>query len=193
MVLARCVQYRQIWRRTDHVITSEIFCRKQFPACRGCVVRCGTCSWDRTEANDFPSVLLGRIAKHGVQRCGLLLPMFRGLCVSLLVTTMSCVKTAEPIEMLFAMWTRVDLRNHVWGAWIPGKGQFWGDDTLRCGLSSKFLNERPFQSYFSCRHLRYLLFGYIAPSLWSSESNSLHWFWWGKTNNTESLLYPGGL
>ena len=126
MVLARCVQYRQIWRRTDRVITSEIFCRKQFPACRGCVVRCGTCSWDRTEANDFASVLLGRIAKHGVQRCGLLLPMFRGLCVSLLVTTMSCVKTAEPIEMPFAMWTRVDLRDHVGGLGYQERGNFGG-------------------------------------------------------------------
>jgi len=57
---------------------------------------------------------------HGVQRCGLLLPMFRGLCVCLLDTTMIHTKTAEPIEMLFGLWTRMGPRNYVLGwARIP--------------------------------------------------------------------------
>jgi len=33
--------------------------------------------------------------------------------VCLLVTTMSCAKTDEPIEMPFVLWARVGLRNHV--------------------------------------------------------------------------------
>jgi len=41
----------------------------------------------------------------------LLLHMYRGLCISvclsLLVTTMSLAKTAEPIEVPFGVWTRV--------------------------------------------------------------------------------------
>jgi len=35
------------------------------------------------------------------------------VCVS--VTAVSCAKTAEPIEMRFWLWTRVDQRNHVFG------------------------------------------------------------------------------
>jgi len=48
---------------------------------------------------------------------------YRGLCVCLLVTTVSCAKTAEPIEMPFG--GRADLRgvdsgNHVLGgSWTP--------------------------------------------------------------------------
>ena len=41
--------------------------------------------------------------------------MFHGLCVCLLVTTASCAKTDEPIDMLFGTWTRVGHRNHILG------------------------------------------------------------------------------
>jgi len=48
---------------------------------------------------------------HRVQKCGMLLPMFRGppvcLCVCLLDITVSCAKTDERINMLFGLWTRV--------------------------------------------------------------------------------------
>jgi len=39
---------------------------------------------------------------------GLLLPVFCGLCVCLLVTTMSCAKTDEPIELPLRVWTRMN-------------------------------------------------------------------------------------
>ena len=53
-------------------------------------------------------------------------PWFVGRSVSQSVTLVSPAKTAEPIEMLFGLRTRVDLRNHVLdGVQIPyGKGQF---------------------------------------------------------------------
>jgi len=37
-------------------------------------------------------------------------------------------KTSEPIEMLFAMWTRVGPRNHVLGDGLDsaGEGAIWG-------------------------------------------------------------------
>jgi len=50
---------------------------------------------------------------HAAQRCGLLLPMFRGLFVCLLDTSVSCAKTAEPIEMPFVVRTWVIPRNCV--------------------------------------------------------------------------------
>ena len=43
---------------------------------------------------------------HEMQRCGLLLLMFRGLCICLLDITMSCAKMAELVEMVFVLWTR---------------------------------------------------------------------------------------
>jgi len=51
---------------------------------------------------------------HEVQTCGLLLPMFRGLCVSV-EHTISCEKMAEPIKMPFRLWTRVGPRNRLLG------------------------------------------------------------------------------
>jgi len=40
--------------------------------------------------------------------------------VCLLVTTLSCAKAAEPIDMPFGVWTRVGPRNHASGeAEIP--------------------------------------------------------------------------
>jgi len=39
-------------------------------------------------------------------------------------TAMSCAKMAEPIEMLFGLWTRMDPRKHVLGdvhTGSPGK------------------------------------------------------------------------
>jgi len=58
---------------------------------------------------------------HTMQRCGLLLVMFRGLCVCVcvcvcmcvLVTTVSCDKTAESMKMPCGLWTWVVPRNHV--------------------------------------------------------------------------------
>jgi len=53
---------------------------------------------------------------HGVQRCSLLLPMFRGLCICvcvcdcLLDITMSCAKIAEPIEMSLGVSTGMGQR-----------------------------------------------------------------------------------
>lgn len=48
-------------------------------------------------------------------RCGLLLPMFLGLFlrVSLYWSQLSVVLMAEPIEMLFGIWTQVCPLNHV--------------------------------------------------------------------------------
>jgi len=52
-------------------------------------------------------------------QCGLLLRMFRGLCVSVCVSigyNHELYKTAQPIEMPFGVWTRVGPQNHVlWG------------------------------------------------------------------------------
>jgi len=50
-------------------------------------------------------LLFGRIAS---MRCSLLLPMFRGL----FVTIVSCAKTAEPIKMPFEVWPRLGPENH---------------------------------------------------------------------------------
>jgi len=49
-----------------------------------------------------PDMLLGRIAMSRV-RCGLRCDV---ICMCLLVATVSCAKTAEPIEMPFGMLTR---------------------------------------------------------------------------------------
>ena len=63
---------------------------------------------------------------HRLQRCGLLLPMFRGLCVCVSVCLLSSTKTAEPIDMPFGMWTRVVPRNHALGEARPrGRGNFF--------------------------------------------------------------------
>ena len=51
------------------------------------------------------------------------------LSVCLFITTMSCAKTAEPVEMLLSKWTPVGPRNHLlaWGPDPPkGEEQFWG-------------------------------------------------------------------
>ena len=47
---------------------------------------------------------------HRFQRCGLSLPMFRGLCVlsvcaSVFRASTSCAETAEPIKMSLGVWT----------------------------------------------------------------------------------------
>jgi len=49
--------------------------------------------------------------------------------VCLLDTTMSCAKTAEPIEKTSGLSTRVGQRNHVLGVDPdpPGDGAIWGD------------------------------------------------------------------
>jgi len=49
------------------------------------------------------------------------------LSVSLLDTTVSRTKMAEPVEMPFRLWTRVELRNHVGGSDPPRRrGRFRG-------------------------------------------------------------------
>ena len=68
---------------------------------------------------------LGCIAVQSV-RYGLLSSMFHGLC--LLDTAVSPIKTAEAIEMLFGVWTRVGPRNHVLhGCLHPQAGAILGD------------------------------------------------------------------
>jgi len=55
--------------------------------------------------------------------------------VCLLDTTVSHIKTAEPIEMPFGLWTRVYSRNYVLdgGPDNPkGKGQFWALPPSKC-------------------------------------------------------------
>jgi len=54
--------------------------------------------------------------------------MYHVLSVSLLDTTVNHAKTAEPIEVLFGIWTRMGPRNHVLqggGRISQEKGQFW--------------------------------------------------------------------
>jgi len=79
------------------------------------------------------------------QGCGLLLPVFRVVCMSVCVDIiMSCAKTAELIKMPFGMWTRVGSRNHVLsgGSKIPqGKGQFLKG---YCRAMRHFLKKLPF-------------------------------------------------
>ena len=58
-------------------------------------------------------IIYSRHCMHAVHGCaGLLLPMSCGLSVCLLVTTMSCAKTAEPVEMSFDLWTRMSCRSY---------------------------------------------------------------------------------
>ena len=47
--------------------------------------------------------------------------------VYLLITTVSCARMAEPIKMLFGVWTRVGSKIHILGGGLepPEKGQFW--------------------------------------------------------------------
>ena len=69
---------------------------------------------------------------HVVQKCGLLLLMWRGVrvCLSvsvcLLDTTVSPAETDEPVEMSFGLWTRVGPRNHVFGPDPSGVGAVLG-------------------------------------------------------------------
>jgi len=58
----------------------------------------------------------------------LCLSVYVSLYVYLLVTTVSCAKTAEPIEMPFGLWTRVGTGNRILGGGgSPGKGHILGD------------------------------------------------------------------
>ena len=101
------------------------------------------------------------IAKVGVRRqCGLLPNyfwtfvirphrmhlMYHVLSVSLLDTTVNHAKTAEPIEVLFGIWTRMGPRNHVLqggGADLPGERAILeglAHRALRCDHSSNFFD-----------------------------------------------------
>jgi len=71
-------------------------------------------------------------------RCRLLLHVPR---VCRLDMTVSCAKMAEPIMMLFGLWTWLGPRNHV-GAWIlPGGVDDSVGYALQCGLSTKFFDD----------------------------------------------------
>ena len=74
-------------------------------------------------------LLLYQVASHSKMR-PIVTDVFRGLYLSvcLLVSTMSCAKTAELIEMSFATWTRVGPKNHVpdGGADPPWEGVYCG-------------------------------------------------------------------
>jgi len=53
---------------------------------------------------------LAPFPSHSAQ-CGLLLQIYRGLCVYLLITTVSPTEMVEPVEMPFGVWTRVGPMN----------------------------------------------------------------------------------
>jgi len=77
----------------------------------------------KTDSYRYKPVMTDSVTLLGQIACTLS-PMFRDQCVRLyvclLVTTVSCAKSAEPIEMPFGLWTQVGPRNHVLsGAWIP--------------------------------------------------------------------------
>jgi len=77
--------------------------------------------------NKTDGLFSGRIL--ALARCGLLLQMeLRGLSVCQSVMIVSPAKTAEPIKMLFEVWTQVGTRNHVLdgGSDAVVKGQFQG-------------------------------------------------------------------
>ena len=84
---------------------------------------------------------------HRVQRCVLLLPMFRGLCVSECVCvcvcpldiTTTCAKTDEPIEIRpFGLCTRVGPRNRVFNG---------GPNSPRPGETGNFGASRAMRSF----------------------------------------------
>jgi len=57
------------------------------------------------------SVCLCRVRFDGLVCLSICLPVCLSVC--LLDVIMCCAKTAEPVEMVFGMWTRMDLRNCV--------------------------------------------------------------------------------
>ena len=54
-----------------------------------------------------------RYAKRKIQTFATRVAWYMCVSVCLLVTTMICAKTSEPIEMLFGVWTRGGPRNHI--------------------------------------------------------------------------------
>jgi len=104
-------------------------------------------------------LLLGRIA---VQICGLLLPMF-----SVLDITVSCAETDGPIEILFRMWTQVNPRNYVFGGdrTSPEKGQFFFGGGRTAML--------PFVKII--HHLLSSLFSHIHCTVHRAERSVWHW------------------
>ena len=85
---------------------------------------------------------------HGVQRCGVYRYRYRCsvvcvclcVCVCVLDITMNCAKRAEPIDMLFGMWTRMGPRNNALG-WASGEGAILGVPCVRCVFSSQFFDQ----------------------------------------------------
>jgi len=82
------------------------------------------------------ALLLGRIADavYYYRRSSMVRSSVgRSVCLS--VTIVSPAKTAEPIEMLFGMWTRVDSMNHVFdGIQIPPREEaiLWREMASHC-------------------------------------------------------------
>ena len=67
------------------------------------------------------------------------------LSVSLLDTTMSCAKTAEPIEMPFGLRTQVDPRNHLLDEGFDpprGRGNFRGCAAIANALQQRRRRKR---------------------------------------------------
>jgi len=58
--------------------------------------------------------------------------------VCLLVTTVNCAKTAEPIVMPLEMWTRMGQRNHRWGPDPLGEGAVLGVRLAHCTYSQRY-------------------------------------------------------
>jgi len=53
------------------------------------------------------------------------------------------LQMAEPIKMLFVIWTQVGPRNHVLGEgpdFPRVRGNFWRGHPTRCGFSSEFFD-----------------------------------------------------
>jgi len=88
--------------------------------------------WEQCEAEEYVSSVC---VAYYLATCGLLLLMFCGLWVCLLVTTMSCAKTDEVVEMPFICELEFGEPKEpciIWGPEPPGKAQFWEHLRAHC-------------------------------------------------------------
>ena len=79
--------------------------------------------------------------------------MFRGLRV--LDTTVSLIKTAEPIQMPFGRWTRVGPKNHMLGKGRipPGEGTILGTSPGPLNSTVSDSSDAAFRCPYSCNLL----------------------------------------
>ena len=108
------------------------------------------------------------IKMHCSAKCGLLLPMFHGLCASVcpLLTTKSSAKTAKSTEMLFGLQTRVHPRNHVLGTDLDcprGRSNFGEHFPAHCewgisGVGQSYLLGGSSDAVVHCQYCSNLLF-----------------------------------